>query len=301
MSIETVEVGGVKYPLAPMDLPLADRPTLEWMAIIPAAAERWLQANKTNRSLRERQFTAQKRDMETGDWSVNGETVKVSRPLKKGEVEDLPEGYILFLDGQHRFEACIESGKPFVTAVAYGLDPEARDTMDTGITRTMNDVLKMRGEALAPVVASVLRRVWMWDRGDFKFTGSARPTHAELLALLQKERDAVFRAAEKGYHIRSGFRDVSPAVAGTAYYLCAKVAPEQAPEFYERLRDGAELPMGSPILALRNRLTKERTDRRSTIPHHQLALILKAWNNYRDDKGITKLQQHIDDAMPMPK
>lgn len=301
MSVQIVEVDDVTYDLAPLELPKADRPTSAWWAITPQIAEAWLRANKSNRNLRHRQFTAQTRDMTDGNWEINGETVKLSRPLRKGEMDDLPEGYVLFLDGQHRFEACIESGKPFVTLVVYGLRPEARNTMDTGISRTMNDVLKMKGEANAPVVASVLRRIWMWERGDYKFNGQARPTHAELLTLLDTDRDAFFRAAEKGYHVRSNNRDVSPSIVGVAYYLCSKVSPQQAPEFFERLRDGAELPVGSPILTLRNRLAKERADRRTTIPEHQLALILKAWNHYRSDTPITKLQQTVDDPMPMPK
>lgn len=301
MSIESVRVDGVEYPLAEAEMPSSDVPKLEWVAITPAVAEKWLRANKSNRGLRIRQFTAQKRDMMAGNWAINGETIKLSRPLRKGEVDDLPQGFILFLDGQHRLEACVESGQPFVTALAYGLAPESRNTMDTGVSRTMNDVLKMKNENHAPVAASVLRRIWMWTQGDYKFSGTIRPTHAELLELLESDRDGFLRAAEKGYHTRYGFRDVAPAVVGTAYYLCAKVSPSEAPEFFERLRDGAELKAGSPILVLRNRLSKERAERRNNMPQYQLALILKAWNHYRDGRTIEKLQHTVEDPMPMPK
>jgi hypothetical protein len=301
MSITEVSVNGREYPLAPMDIPMADSPTAEWMAITPQVAERWLRVNHLNRGLRLRAAAAQTRDMSTGKWAINGETIKISRPLTKGEVEDLPEGQPLFLDGQHRFEACIDSGVPFVTLVVYGLEPEARNTMDTGITRTMGDVLKMNGEANAPVAASILRRVWMWENGDHKFSGNGKPTHAELMELLDRERDAVLRASEKGYYIRTGFRDVSPAVAGVAYYLCAKVAPDEAPEFFERLRDGAELSVGSPLLTLRNRLSRERVERRNNMPYYQLGLILKAWNIYREGGTIVKLQHTPEDAVPIPK
>jgi hypothetical protein len=300
MSIENVTVNGVSYPLAPKELPVADRPTSEWMAVTPLVAEVWLRANRSNRNMRARHAGSQSRDMRSGNWQINGETVKLSRPLLAGEVEDLPEGYVLFLDGQHRFEACIESNQPFVTLVVWGLEPETRATMDAGVNRTMGDVLKMNGKQHSPVLASVLRRVYMWNQGNYRFNGNSAPTHAELQTLLESDAQAFMRAAEKGYYVKTLFRDVSPSVVGVAYYLCAKASEEDAPEFFERLRDGAELPVGSPILALRNRLGRERMERRS-IPYHQLALILKAWNHHRDGNTIAKLQQSPDDPMPLPR
>lgn len=301
MTITEVKVNGKIYPLAPVELPTAYEPTAEWLAITPQVAERWLRANRSNRGLRVRAAEAQTRDMVAGNWAINGETVKISRPLKKREVEDLPEGYKLFLDGQHRMEACAESGVPFVTLVVYGLEPETRNTMDTGISRTMADVLKMNQQANAPVVASLLRRIWQMNQGNTRFSGNSRVTHAELMDLLETDRDAFLRASEKGYYVRTGFRDVSPSVVAVAYYLCAKVAPDEAPEFFERLRDGANIPAGSPILALRNRLTKERIERRNNLPYYQLGLIIKAWNHYRNNKSIDKLQHTPEDPMPTPK
>lgn len=301
MNISSVTVNGRVYELAPVEPPASDTPTSEWYAIAPAVAERWLRANKANRSLRERQFTAQKRDIIAGNWQINGETIKLSRPLLKGEVDDLPEGYVLFLDGQHRLEACIESKQPFVSLVVWGLEPETRNTMDTGISRTMNDVLRMDNESYAPVLGSVLRRVWMWRTSDYKFNGKLRPTHAELLELFEKDPEGFRSAADKGYWVKSGYADIAPAVVATAYYLCAEVDQEEAPWFFARLKDGAELSIGHPILALRARLTRERAEKRHTVPHHQLALILKTWNLYREDAVISRLQQAIDDPTPMPK
>jgi hypothetical protein len=301
MSIMEVTVDGVSYEIAPLDPPQSEKPSVGFLAITPTTAERWLKFNKTNRTLRERSFNAQMRDMQNGNWAINGESIKISRPLGEGEVEELPKGSVLFLDGQHRLEACIESGQPFVTVVVWGLEPESRNTMDTGISRTMADVLKMGREVNAPVVASILRRYWMWERGDHKFNGKTRPTHAEMLDLLEKERDAIHKAAEMGYWVRTLFRDVAPSIVGFAYLLCAKVSPEDAPWFFSRLRDGAELPADSPVLALRNRLSRERQERRTTIPEHQLALVLKGWNYYRENRQTTKIPQTPDDPMPMPK
>jgi hypothetical protein len=299
MSIESVTVDGVEYPMAPLEMPVSNKPESEWMAITPRVAEAWLRANKSNRHLRVRQAAAQARDMVSGNWHINGETVKLSRPLRKYEVEDLPEGYVLFLDGQHRFEACIDSGQPFVTLVVWGLAPESRNTMDSGVSRAMHDVLKMNGESNTTTVSSVLRRVYLWKRGDQR--AKEKTTHSELLEFLSENRDAILRAAEKAVYVRAGFPHMAQSVLGTAYFLCYEISPQEALDFFERLRDGAGLEAGSPILTLRNRIVRDQRNQVKNGVDRQLALTIKAWNFYRAGSVIEKLQIGTDEAMPTPK
>lgn len=301
MSIKQVKVNGKAYELADPEPPNNEHPHSEWLAITPETAENWLRVNKSNRTLRRRASQAQLRDMQAGHWQINGESIKFSRPLLKGEIDDLPEDYVLLLDGQHRLEACVNSRVPFVSLIVSGLEPEARHTMDTGISRTMSDVLKLDGKTNGTVVASVLRRIFMWRNGDYKFTGASRPTHAEMIELYEQDPHGFSRAGEIGYWVRTLFPDTAPAVVGTAYYLCNEIDDQQAPWFFARLRDGADLTAGHPVLALRARLQRERADKRHANPQHQLALILRAWNHYRSDTSITRLQQAPDDPMPMPK
>jgi hypothetical protein len=297
---KTVTVNGTSYPLATRKMPSAATPQAEWLAISPEVMKEWLKWNRSNRNLRPNVRDSHAADMANEDWGINGEALKLSRPLKEGEVEGVPAGSILFLDGQHRGEACIKSGKPFVTLVVYGLEPESRRSMDTGLSRNMGDVLKMEGETLSPVLASVLRRVWMWDQGDRRFTTNRKPTHAELLKLFQSDPQGFRCAADKGYWVRKTYRDLPPAVTATAWYLLSRVSKEDAPWFFSSLKTGAELPENHPILILRNRLARERAEKRPSIAHHQLAMIIYAWNAYRKNQPLKRLDQAIDDATPDP-
>lgn len=301
MAVKKVTVDGVDYPVAPAEMPRSDTHESAWLAISPAVAAKWLKGNRSNRNLRANSMASQATDMGSGEWDINGETIKLSRPLKEGEVEDVPAGSILFLDGQHRFEACIESGVPFISLVAYGLSPKVRRSVDTGVARSMGDVLKMEGENLSPVLASTLRRVFLWDRGDRRFMGSRKPTHAELLKIFTSDPQGFRNAASKGYWVRTEYKDLSPSIVATAYYILARVSPEQAPWFFASLKTGADLSKNHPLLTLRSRLGRERAEKKSAIPYHQLAMIIRAWNAYRDDEPLMRMDQSINDPTPDPK
>lgn len=301
MAVKKVTVDGVEYPIAPAEMPRSDTPKAGWFAIPPVVASKWLKWNRSNRNLRLNAMASQATDMGNGDWSINGEAIKLSRPLKEGEVEDVPAGAVLFLDGQHRFEACIESGVPFVSLVVWGLAPDARRTMDTGAARSMSDVLKMENENFSPVLASVLRRVFLWDQGDRRFMSNRKPTHAELLKLFNSDPQGFRNAASKGYWVRTEYKELPPSIVATAYYLLARVSPEQAPWFFASLKTGADLSKNHPLLTLRSRLSRERAEKKPAIPYHQLAMIIRAWNAYRDDEPLMRMDQSINDPTPDPK
>lgn len=298
---QSVEYGGKHYLLASMEMPIADSPSAEFFAITPAVAESWLKWNRSNRTLRTPNVASHAADMGNNNWSINGETIKISRPLREGEVEGVPAGHVLFLDGQHRMEACAKSGKPIVSLVVWGLEPSSRDTMDTGTVRTVSDVLKMKGEVASPVLGSVLRRVWMWDNGDRRFNSTRKPTHAELLDKLTTDPAGFRAAADKAYWVRNGYKDLPPAVTGTAWYLLNRVSPEQAPWFFASLRTGADLWENHPILTLRNRLARDRAEKKPSVPYHQVAMIIRAWNYYRADAPLKRMDQTVNDPTPDPK
>lgn len=301
MSIDTVLVGGREYKVAPLDPPKAAHPDTGFFAITPAVAERWLQRNRSNRNLRKTALDRQARDIATGRWDINGETIKISRPLLMGEVPDIPVGDVLFMDGQHRLEACIESGTPFVTAVVWGLEPESRLTVDDGSARRMGDVLKMEGKGFSNILATFLRRQMMWNVGDRRFNGPYKPTKAEALAFLKTDEHAFLRAAQQASWVRERLRTVGPTVVAQAYYLTNQISHEDTPWFFAHLRDGTELSIDHPVLTLRERLEKDWREKKVARPHQQLAYIIRAWNAYRRGVDLRAIIQPPDAPTPDPK
>ncbi|WP_445520508.1 hypothetical protein [Streptomyces sp. NEAU-174] len=269
------------------DLSSNNEPTVEVVTVTPALAKSWLQRNTHNRNLRPRAVSDYARDMAAGKWQQNGEAVKFA---SNGAL----------LDGQHRLTAVTVAGVPVPMLIVSGLDPATQETMDAGRKRSTSDALGLRGETNFTILASVLKRVWLWEQGDCKFNGNATPTTAECTALLN-ERPELRRSAEIAARVHQTFKYLPQSVVGTAHHVFSRIAAEEATWFFQRLADGAELPVGHPILTLRTRAMAEAADRRKSPADRHMAYLVRSWNAVRDGRELGRIQYGPNDAMPMPK
>lgn len=274
--------------------PAADRtvngaagPAAETVVVTPALAKVWLQRNEHNRNLRPSGVGDYARDMVAGRWRLNGEAIKFAA-----------DGTLL--DGQHRLAAVVAADVPVLMLIVSGLDPTVQETMDSGRKRTTADALHLRGETNAAILASVLKRVWMWDQGDYKFNSRTGPTIAESAALLEF-RPEIRRSAEIAARVHASFRYLPQSVVGTAHHVLSRVAPADAVWFFARLGDGAELTFNHPILTLRARAMTEAAERRRTPDERHMAYLIRAWNAVREGRELGRILYGPNDAMPMPK
>lgn len=311
MSVIHVEVDGVEYEIAPVAPLRAERPRSDFYAVTREVAASWLRGNHHNRTLRESAFQAQGRDMTTQDWDVNGETIILSRPLKEGEMEDIPAGTVVVLDGQHRLEACEASGAVFVTNVAWGVDPATRRSIDSGAARTMRDVLGMDGEKYSGIMATLLRRQVMWNKGLRRFTGGSNlVTKAEMSKLLNSDPHEFRLASERAYWVTArpdGFHFCPSSAAAQGIYLTRQISVEESNDFFARFRDGEGLVNGNPIKAARQRFMNdiqtggEASRKRRVAPHQPLAYIVSAWNAHRSGDELMRILAPREAGVPDPK
>lgn len=297
MSVSKVIVNGRSYPVAPVDPELHDHPSpAHLFAVTPAVAKAWLGYNWRNRNQRETGKRDYSADMAEKNFAINGTTITFSRPLGAGEDEDVPEGKPVLMDGQHRLEACVRSKTPFVTYVAYGIDPDVRPTIDSGIKRIFADALQMRGEQNSAVLAAVIRKVHAWQNGDCHLTmKKVTATHTQMNEFF-REHPEIRRSAQIAsrshheFHLTTG-QSLRQSVVGVAHWLFVQADESLAPEFFARLGDGAEMPLSHPIMALRRRLVKDQTVKkqvhtRREIPYvpdwAQLCYYIRTWNTHLD-------------------
>lgn len=265
----------------------------EMTEVTPAPAKEWTRRHeevvalnraanggkaRDNRPLRLDDVAAYARDMKAGNWDRNGETVKIAWDET-------------VVDGQHRLYACQQAGVPFWTLVVHGVDPKAQDTVDTGIRRKLNDQLAIANEKNAVVLASVSRWALRWTRGHRGGTarGQFNPTHAEVLAFLAatpRLRDAAAFAVRA----RQSFKSVRGSAYGMAWMLFTGLDDVAAAVFFEHLLTGADLPMGHPALAFRQRIWNARENDERLSEQEQLALMVVAWNAWREGRKISRLQ-----------
>jgi len=249
--------------------------THEIIHITPALARELLGYNDSNRDLREAVSNTYARDLAGGRWDFNGETIKIAK-----------DGTLI--DGQHRLEAIVRADTAAWCLVVTGLDRTAQKTIDTGARRTFADELAWRNEKHATTLAAVLRRIVLWEAGHRGKPGRFRPSEPEMDAALATHPDA---RASAEFGDTKGSSPLAPSQTAFAHWLLSQTDPMAAAWFMERLCDGAGLSPGHPILALRERIRREREANHGTInPEIALALVITAWNAFRSGNSVTKIQ-----------
>lgn len=262
-------------------------PRADVLTITPDLAKEWLDRNVHNRPVRKNKVVNYARDMQAGNWALNGEAIKFA-----------VDGVLL--DGQHRLLAIVAADVPVQMLVVTGLANDTQTTMDSGVKRTTGDALGLEGEKNSQMLAAVLKKIWMWEQGDLKFSANYTPSTAECAALLA-ERPEIHRSVEVAIQVRSTFRAMPPSVTGTAHYVLSKVALDDAVWFFARVGDGALSEPGHPILALRARVTNEALSGAAIQQHQRMAYLIRAWNAVREGRSLARIQQGPKDPMPLPK
>lgn len=244
--------------------------------ITPDLAREWLSFNIHNRNIRQRVVLAYAADMQDGNWRWNGETIKFAA-----------DGALL--DGQHRLAAIAESGCTIPTLVVRGLKNDAQETVDGGAKRRFADVLKLRGEQTPIVLAAVLRNVVLWESSE-RFTATRySPTNAQMLQALEKYpwvRDIAAPAENCARHC-----GLPSSIVGFGWWLFSETAPDDQTSrdvefFFGRLADGQALAKGDPVYELRRAVENSRSVRGQRSQRYLAALMIKAWNAYRDGNKI---------------
>lgn len=222
--------------------------------ITPEIAKTMLGENVNNRRISRDNVNLFAREIRNGEWRFNGEAIKFG---KDGRL----------LDGQHRLLAVIAADKPLTTLVIRGLEDETQQTMDSGKTRTLGDVLTLRGEKNSTQLASLARAVYLADQLGMEAAAQndLKPTRGEIISFI--DTDAANR-------------------------------------FFMSLASGANLQADDPILILRNTLMAQpHKAGRSTRDNRVriAALTIKAWNKWRKGKPLRQLKFSAGESFPTPR
>lgn len=245
------------------------------MTISPKRAQEWLERAAPNRNRNTRKIAQYAADMKAGRWKLNGETFKFSR------TDEL-------IDGQHRAEAVVEADTAIKSWVAFGVDPEAMDTIDTGKARSLADVLQIAGERNTRTLAAALRLIHHYAKGDLRAAGgtAASVSHTEYEATFERHpflRDAV-EAVRRSPKIQ-------PAAAVAAVYCLAhEKGAKKADEWLEAVLWGEGLTRTNPAYLLRERLLAPRSTTTEQLRAAVvMALAIKSWNAFKADKTLSQL------------
>lgn len=154
---------------------MGEKITAKVETITPEIAKTMLGENVNNRRISRDNVNLFAREIRNGEWRFNGEAIKFG---KDGRL----------LDGQHRLLAVIAADKPLTTLVIRGLEDETQQTMDSGKTRTLGDVLTLRGEKNSTQLASLARAVYLADQLGMEAAAQndLKPTRGEIISFIDQ-------------------------------------------------------------------------------------------------------------------
>jgi hypothetical protein len=275
----------VPDPGALDDVTSSAEPAATFVDVTPEMAWLWLtERNTHNRSLSDLRASDYATQIGRKEWMVNGDTVRFAWPLG----DEPPR----LLDGQHRLEAIYRSGRVVRCLLVTGLDPESQKTIDQGQKRTPAQVLAMRGVGDPNNVAAAAQLCYGYTHRLLarKVGRERRATISQLAEFVDTHAETLATATKQGRSLREWGVPVTVSTAGAAYWVCAQASPGQVAAFWGPLLDGANLPVGSPQLKLRQALfTESRKGARRTESRIVLAWFIKTWNSWMIDDEVYAL------------
>lgn len=255
------------------------------MQIGPKEAKYLLSKNTKNRRVSWKHVEKLAKEMASGKWVNNGETIKFSS-------DDV------LLDGQHRLYAVIQSGVTVTMSIVQGVyDPDAFKTIDVNArARGAHQVAEMMGVKNANNVTSVARRLIHWentsDKQRFSFNTDAwrKITTTDVIDYAEqneKEIQEMHMAIAKSLaHRRCG----AGSALTTALILCNRANKFAAMQFIEGIKTGANLDEYSPVALLRDRLIAPPERRGQKWELELMALTIKAFNKFLHGKSLKTLR-----------
>ena len=264
--------------------------------ITPEVANEWLGANIKNRDLRVHRVMKMASILARGEWELTQDGVGFDTAGN-------------LINGQHRLSAIVVAGKAAQLVVVRGLKAKSQDVMDSGLSRSLADALKLRGEKNIFVLSASLQ--WLWRLSYIETTGnvhyataSERPTTPQCLAVLAdnpelRELPKSVGRLRRDVPIRAG-------VATALWYRFRQIDAKEADIFFESLGEGAGLKKTDPIFVLRRLLIADARRGYERLPDwREAALICKAWNAWRDGKPVTQLAYKytatVKEPFPLPR
>lgn len=244
--------------------------------ITPDQAKAWLGLNHVNRRLIESNTERLKGVIARGEW-----------------MEDSTDGIGLDVDGgvingQHRLQAIAEGDVTVRALVVRNVRPEVIRVIDQGMPRNLAQILQMDGRyEYASDLAGAITYLWR-IANDFEkaMPVAYKPSVQQLLDLFAGHphiTDSMPTAVDVS-RLKGG---AQRAWLAAYHYLMATVDPEAADDFFAKLDSGAEIPNGSAVHALREKITANANSVKPEPATVVAAWTVKAWEAHRAGYSLT--------------
>lgn len=251
-----------------------DQETIERIVVTPDIARAWLDQNTHNRKMKARHVDRLARDMAAGRFDFTGDAIRFDRNR-------------VLIDGQHRLLACIKSGKPFETLVIYNLPPKAQDRIDSGRSRSADDILSLSNFHHTTVMSAACR-ILLAEKAENNTLSSSPWSNAEVIDVVT--RHPKLPAAINRCAPTLPPRGISRAHVAVIYYVGTNLtnAPDAAERFLSVIVTGIPAYEGCPAHAYRERIIKFGAATHASRDE-KWRLMKHAWNLFQDSVKSKRL------------
>jgi len=249
--------------------------------ITPAIAEILLRGNKHNRPLRRPHLNILVRAIKNGEWIMTGNGISFA-----------DDGQLI--DGQHRLMAILEADQPVESMVYIGIAKEAFKTTDLGKKRGASDIAALMGFVQYVTVGCAATLLYLYENNSMK-SGSYGVSNTAIQAVLQANRLGLEYSAMVA---RRTAEIVPSGIGAFCHFIFSRLDRDMADTFFDHLKTGADLPLKSPLLWLRNRLLVNKGSK-AKLPRVTLsAFVVKTWNRYRKGQEAVTLNWLPRESFP---
>lgn len=256
-------------------------PTAIVSTITPAMASEMLALNiDKNRKLRKDRVSLYADHMRNGQWMLTGEPIIFS------------EGQLI--NGQHRLMACVEAQTPFVSVIVRDVAEDAFTFIDSGLPRSVADLVAHSGYKHANELAAASRLVIAYEHGEvLSPKWQVSRSRSQMLDEINADPETYLHGIRLG---AAGQDDGFLKSATTAMFvlLSRRVGSDIAGKFMESTFAGTGFAPGDPRLAMRRWVVQGE---RTSVKH--LGAWIIAWNSFAkgESRKIIRLWR-VGDLFP---
>lgn len=248
---------------------------LKTVTLTPEMAAALLEANQSNRPIRDHHVTRIADQIAKGKWRFNGDTIKIA---VTGDV----------LDGQHRLWAVIEAKRPVETILVRGIEKAAFATIDTiRQPRSGADVLALMGATrYRTIIAAALTWLLRYQRKCLPVyrDPSNKIENSDIEAAFAAHPKMV-HAVERAIQLR---RLANTSIMAFFYYVVSNRDPFLAERMMTTLENPENVSINDPFFRLRAYFTADH--HKNKDPIETIALCIKATNAAAAGQKIERLR-----------
>lgn len=229
--------------------------------------------NPKNRKISTSKIRQTSADILSGKFLVNGESVIFDR-----------NG--MLLDGQHRLFSCVETGIQIVSLCAFGIDPEAMQTIDLGKGRTAGDIAQISGIASGNAVTAIARMMVSYENTNGESLGRPMDLSSNRVLQYLKDNPSVSDVHRWAVTHQGNLRGICPTsvIAVARIILERKYGPEVV-DYLNQVGSGINIGPNDPAFVVRRRLFGARKPNAAS-----LEAVLRGGIHFVKKRSVTRIE-----------